>query len=57
MAEVLWSEPTTTWRDAEQRFLVHRERLVNRGIDSDALEPEWCRQYEENCPIGGKFNH
>ncbi|CAH0551866.1 unnamed protein product [Brassicogethes aeneus] len=56
MAEVLWSEPTTTWRDAEPRLLVHRERLVTKGIDADAMEPEWCLHNEENCPIGGHFN-
>lgn len=56
MAEVLWSEPSTSWREAESRFLVHRERLVKLGLDADALEPEWCMQNEEHCPIGGKFN-
>ncbi|XP_066263012.1 chitooligosaccharidolytic beta-N-acetylglucosaminidase [Euwallacea similis] len=56
MAEVLWSEPETSWRAAESRFLIHRERLVKLGVNADALEPEWCLQYEENCPIGGKFN-
>lgn len=56
MAEVLWSEPESTWRAAQSRFLVHRERLVRLGVQADALEPEWCTQYEENCPIGGKFN-
>ncbi|KAH1007368.1 hypothetical protein HUJ04_004611, partial [Dendroctonus ponderosae] len=56
MAEVLWSEPESTWRAAESRFLIHRERLVRLGVQADALEPEWCTQYEENCPIGGKFN-
>lgn len=56
MAEVLWSEPATSWREAESRFLVHRERLVRLGVQADALEPEWCLQHEENCPQGGKFN-
>ncbi|XP_050299651.1 chitooligosaccharidolytic beta-N-acetylglucosaminidase isoform X2 [Anthonomus grandis grandis] len=56
MAEVLWSEPETGWREAESRFLIHRERLVKLGVNADALEPEWCMQYEENCPIGGIFN-
>ncbi|KAF2899729.1 hypothetical protein ILUMI_06455 [Ignelater luminosus] len=56
LAERLWAEPTTNWRAAEPRMLIHRQRLVNRGIQADALEPEWCLQYEENCPLGGKFN-
>jgi hexosaminidase len=50
LGEVLWTEPTGSWRDAEQRFLVQRERLIELGVNSDALEPEWCWQYEENCP-------
>ncbi|CAH1116327.1 unnamed protein product [Phaedon cochleariae] len=56
MAEVFWSEPATGWESAEQRFMVHRERLVNIGIDADAIEPEWCRQNEEQCRIGASFN-
>lgn len=56
MAERLWSEPNTTWRIAETRMLVHRERLISLGINADALEPQWCLQNEENCPIGGEFN-
>lgn len=51
MAERLWAEPAESWRLAEQRMLIHRERLVQRGLHADALEPEWCRQYEHNCPI------
>nr|XP_023027673.1 chitooligosaccharidolytic beta-N-acetylglucosaminidase [Leptinotarsa decemlineata] len=56
MGEVFWSEPQTGWEEAEGRFLVHRERLVNLGIDADAIEPEWCMQNEENCRIGAAFN-
>nr|XP_015837050.1 PREDICTED: hexosaminidase 1 isoform X1 [Tribolium castaneum] len=56
LGEVLWSEPTNTWREAEQRILVQRERLISLGINSDALEPEWCWQNEENCPIGEDAN-
>ncbi|KAI7815264.1 chitooligosaccharidolytic beta-N-acetylglucosaminidase, partial [Rhyzopertha dominica] len=56
MAERLWAEPNSSWRDAETRMLVQRERLVLMGIGADALEPQWCLQNEENCPIGGEFN-
>ncbi|KRT85799.1 glycoside hydrolase, partial [Oryctes borbonicus] len=48
MAERLWAEPSEGWRYAEQRMLVHRERLVKRGIAADALEPEWCMQHENH---------
>lgn len=56
MAERVWAEPSGTWRDAEPRMLVHRDRLVGLGIAADAIEPQWCLQNEENCPIGGAFN-
>ncbi|KAK5648924.1 hypothetical protein RI129_003816 [Pyrocoelia pectoralis] len=50
LGERLWAEPAHTWREAENRMLVHRQRLVNRGIAADALEPRWCLQNENNCP-------
>lgn len=49
MAERLWSEPAFKWHHAEQRMLRHRERFVQRGIDADALEPEWCMQNQGSC--------
>ncbi|KAF5283858.1 hypothetical protein FQA39_LY04678 [Lamprigera yunnana] len=50
MGERLWSDPPGTWRNAENRMLIHRERLVNRGIAAEALQPQWCQQNEDNCP-------
>ncbi|ERL95048.1 hypothetical protein D910_12318 [Dendroctonus ponderosae] len=49
-AETLWSAPETTWEAAEERMLFHRERLVALGIGADALQPEWCRRNQQNCP-------
>ncbi|KAL6421845.1 hypothetical protein ACFW04_010982 [Cataglyphis niger] len=49
MAERLWSEPDSTWHHAEQRMLRQRERLVERGIYADRLEPEWCMQNQGSC--------
>ncbi|XP_032672325.1 chitooligosaccharidolytic beta-N-acetylglucosaminidase [Odontomachus brunneus] len=49
MAERLWSEPTSKWYHAEHRMLTHRERLVEQGIDTDSLEPEWCLQNQGSC--------
>ncbi|XP_008558028.1 chitooligosaccharidolytic beta-N-acetylglucosaminidase [Microplitis demolitor] len=49
LAERLWAEPSSSWRNAEPRILRHRERLVTRGILADSLEPEWCRQNPGNC--------
>ncbi|KZS17103.1 Beta-hexosaminidase subunit beta [Daphnia magna] len=49
LAERLWTDPDTTWRAAEHRFNHHRERLVQRGIQADALQPEWCHQNDGYC--------
>lgn len=51
LAERLWTNPTTGWRDAESRMLNHRERLVENGIQAESLEPQWCQQHEGDCPI------
>ncbi|CAH1984734.1 unnamed protein product [Acanthoscelides obtectus] len=57
LAEAVWTSPANpSWEAAEQRFLAHRERLVELGIGADAIEPEWCLQHEENCRIGAKLN-
>ncbi|XP_011505330.1 PREDICTED: chitooligosaccharidolytic beta-N-acetylglucosaminidase [Ceratosolen solmsi marchali] len=49
LAERLWSDPSSSWIHAEQRMLKHRERLVQRGILADSLEPEWCLQNQGHC--------
>jgi len=49
LAERLWTDPTSGWRDAEYRMIFHRERLVERGIDADALQPLWCEQNAGHC--------
>lgn len=53
MAERLWTNPDKGWQEAENRMLAHRERLVQRGIRSEALEPQWCYQNEGSCPFQG----
>ncbi|XP_055687641.1 chitooligosaccharidolytic beta-N-acetylglucosaminidase-like isoform X2 [Lutzomyia longipalpis] len=50
LAERLWTDPTDTWRDAESRMLIHRERLVENGVAADSLQPQWCLQNEGDCP-------
>ncbi|CAG9578151.1 unnamed protein product [Danaus chrysippus] len=49
LAERLWAEPATTWREAERRMLNVRERLVRKGIKAESLEPEWCYQNDGYC--------
>lgn len=51
LAERLWSNPSTGWRQAESRMLIHRERLVENGIAAESLQPQWCLQHEAECPI------
>ncbi|XP_032589147.2 chitooligosaccharidolytic beta-N-acetylglucosaminidase [Drosophila mojavensis] len=51
LAERLWSNPTEGWRQAESRLLLHRERLVENGIGAEALQPQWCLQNENECPV------
>ncbi len=38
-AERLWTNPETGWYEAEPRILMHRDRLVERGVMADALQP------------------
>jgi hypothetical protein len=50
MGERLWSNPSSGFYAAEQRMLEHRRRLVEqRGVNADALQPEWCRQNAGQC--------
>ena len=51
MAERLWTNPKSSWRDAEQRLLRHRERLIQKGINADSLQPEWCLQNQGKCVV------
>lgn len=49
LAERLWSDPETGWKDAEYRMVHNRERMASRGIAADAIQPEWCHQNEGLC--------
>lgn len=49
LAERLWSNPSMSWNKAERRMLIHRERLVKRGIGANNLKPEWCLQNQGYC--------
>lgn len=51
LAERLWTDPISTWRDAESRMLNHHRRLIENGISAERLQPEWCSQHNGNCPI------
>lgn len=50
MAETLWAEPSEGWRAAENRMLIQRERLVQRGIMASGMQPQWCAHHQGDCP-------
>ncbi|KAK4308140.1 hypothetical protein Pmani_020138 [Petrolisthes manimaculis] len=49
LGERLWSNPSTSWSLAELRLIHHRQRLMNRGIMADRIQPQWCHQNERLC--------
>lgn len=51
LAERLWTNPSTSWREAASRMLIHRERLVENGIAAESLAPEWCFQHHGECVL------
>lgn len=51
LAERLWTNPETNWSAAEFRMINQRQRLVERGLDADVLQPEWCHQNEGGCEL------
>ncbi|RZC38328.1 beta-N-acetylglucosaminidase NAG2, partial [Asbolus verrucosus] len=48
-AERLWTDSSISVNVAAKRFYRHRERLVSRGINAEALIPRWCYQNEGQC--------
>ncbi|KAF5298995.1 hypothetical protein FQA39_LY11627 [Lamprigera yunnana] len=48
-AERLWSNPESGTAAAETRLYRHRERLVTRGVQAEALAPKYCYQNEGEC--------
>nr|XP_045625960.1 chitooligosaccharidolytic beta-N-acetylglucosaminidase-like [Procambarus clarkii]XP_045625961.1 chitooligosaccharidolytic beta-N-acetylglucosaminidase-like [Procambarus clarkii] len=49
LAERLWTNPPTTWRQAEARFIHHRHRLLRRGVQPERIQPKWCHQNDGFC--------
>ncbi|OQR94608.1 hypothetical protein ACHHYP_01099 [Achlya hypogyna] len=51
-AERWWSNPVNgTWKDAIDRMRIQRDRLVDIGLQADALQPLWCRQNAGECTL------
>ena len=49
VAERLWSDPNDDIRKVESRFNRQRERLISKGIPTDAILPEYCTLFEGEC--------
>ena len=62
LAERLWSDPEdgeegepgseedpAAWVRAERRFVHHRERMVERGLRAEAVQPTWCHLFDDRC--------
>lgn len=49
VAERLWSDPDDDIRKVESRFNRQRERLIAKGIPTDAVLPEYCTLFEGEC--------
>lgn len=54
LAERLWSDPASNWKQAEIRLVSHRENMVMRGVTADGVQPEWCNQNEGLCYLSKK---
>jgi len=50
LGERMWSDPNTNFRGAENRMLLHRQFLVQYGINAEAIQPEWCLRNLGECP-------
>lgn len=48
-AERLWTNPDTSSSQAQYRFYLHRERLIDRGVNCDGITPRFCIQNEGDC--------
>jgi len=53
VAERLWSNPTSDSNAAEYRMVAARDRLVQRGIQAEAVMPQWCQQNQGGCAGSG----
>uniref|UniRef100_A0A1B6ED71 Beta-hexosaminidase n=1 Tax=Clastoptera arizonana TaxID=38151 RepID=A0A1B6ED71_9HEMI len=49
VAERLWSNPITRSTATEYRLIQHRKSLIQKGIDAQAIMPEWCSKHEGEC--------
>ena len=49
VGERLWADPSTGTQEAEPRLYRHRERLIIKGIQPEAITPKWCLQNEGEC--------
>ncbi|XP_043213547.1 chitooligosaccharidolytic beta-N-acetylglucosaminidase-like [Amphibalanus amphitrite] len=51
LAERLWAEPDTDSAAALTRLVHHRERMVQRGIGAELMQPEYCHMNDGICVL------
>ncbi|KDO18099.1 hypothetical protein SPRG_16539 [Saprolegnia parasitica CBS 223.65] len=51
LAERLWTNPKTNWKNAMSRMRIQRDRIADAGIGTDAVHPHWCRQNPGKCTL------
>ena len=51
LAERLWTNPSTTWQEAEGRIFRQRERMAARGVAPDLIGHLWCHHNTGQCLI------
>ncbi|XP_055616455.1 chitooligosaccharidolytic beta-N-acetylglucosaminidase [Toxorhynchites rutilus septentrionalis] len=49
VGERLWADPQIDASKVEGRFYRQRDRLITRGINPEAVTPQWCVQNEDEC--------
>ena len=55
LGERLWTDPASSALQADPRMHMHRQRLVQRGIPAEALQPAWCLQHGSSCTKEDNF--
>ncbi|EQC35301.1 hypothetical protein SDRG_07526 [Saprolegnia diclina VS20] len=51
LAERLWTNPKTNWKNAMSRMRIQRDRIADAGINADGVHPLWCRQNPGKCTL------
>ncbi|RHY26839.1 hypothetical protein DYB32_010854, partial [Aphanomyces invadans] len=50
-AERLWTNPSTSWKEAYGRLQRQRNRMMQAGLHADAMQPQWCQDHPSRCTL------